>query len=204
MKHNACPTVLALAMLLGLAACATTLPAQRPADLTIKMTRGGGQGTEGRARADELVLSSAYDSHYKVEYTGGGAVTLALDVSEEESPAEQVAVDPLAGVPRLSPLAWVLAYQYPVHRIGPSYRPESAEQPTYLAVYRDRDDKVRFMELNAATARLLERVRDNEDACGADLLEALAAELGMEPANVRDFGASQLAEFIEKSVVYVA
>ncbi len=84
MKHHACPTVLALAMLLGLAACATTLPAQRPAELTIKMTRGGGQGAEGRARADELVLSSAYDSHYKVEYTGGGAVTLALDVTEED------------------------------------------------------------------------------------------------------------------------
>jgi hypothetical protein len=144
------------------------------------------------------------DPPFIVELAHYEWVELALDVSEEESPAEQVAVDPLAGVPRLSPLAWVLAYQYPVHRIGPSYRPESAEQPTYLAVYRDRDDKVRFMELNAATARLLERVRDNEDACGADLLEALAAELGMEPANVRDFGASQLAEFIEKSVVYVA
>jgi len=84
MKHQACLKVLALAMLPGLAACATTLPAQRPADLTIKMTRGGGQPAEGKARADELVLSSARDSHYKVEYAGGGAVTLSLDVTEED------------------------------------------------------------------------------------------------------------------------
>jgi hypothetical protein len=103
----------------------------------------------------------------------------------------------------LSPLAWVLAYQYPVHRIGPANRPESSEQPTYLAVYRDRGDRVQFMELNAATARLLERVRDNERATGTEILQSLARELGMEEAAVVDFGGSQLAQFVEKSVVYV-
>jgi hypothetical protein len=84
MEQHEKMVVLTLVALLGLAACGTTLPQQRPADLTIRMTRGGGHPAEGKARADELVLSSAQDSHYKVEYTGGGAVTLALEVTGEE------------------------------------------------------------------------------------------------------------------------
>jgi hypothetical protein len=143
------------------------------------------------------------DPPFIVELAHYEWVELALDVSEEELPPSETALEPLRGVPRLSPLAWVLAYQFPVHRIGPSNRPASAEQPTYLAVYRGRDDKVRFMELNAATARLLELVRDNESATGAEILRALALELGMQEAQVLDFGASQLLEFIDNSVAYI-
>ena len=144
------------------------------------------------------------DPPFIVELAHYEWVELALDVSEEEVPVSKTEPGPLGGVPRLSPLAWVLAYQFPVHRIGPSNRPTSPEQPTYLAVYRDRDDKVQFMELNAATARLLELVRDNESATGAEILRALARELGQEEAKVLDFGASQLLEFIDNSVAYVA
>jgi hypothetical protein len=59
------------------------------------------------------------------------------------------------------------------------------------------------MELNAATARLLELVRDNQDSTAGQLLDALADELGLEAAALRDFGAAQLLEFIEKTVVLV-
>lgn len=76
--------VLTLVALLGLVACGTTLPQQRPTDLMIRMTRGGAHPAEGKAQADEIVISSAHDSHYKVEYAGGGVVTLALDVTQEE------------------------------------------------------------------------------------------------------------------------
>ena len=130
-------------------------------------------------------------------------VELALDVAEEQLPEPQVVARPLDGVPHLSPLAWVLSYTYPVHRIGPAFRPESAAEPTYLAVYRDGDDSVRFMELNAATARLLELIRDNQGSTAGQLLDNLATELGLEAAALRDFGAAQLMEFIEKSVVLV-
>jgi hypothetical protein len=143
------------------------------------------------------------DPPFIVELAHYEWVELALDVSEEVLPSGQASENPLAMVPRLSPLAWVLSYQFPVHRIGPGNRPESAEQPTYLAVYRDRNEQVQFMELNAATARLLELVRDNEHADGARILAALARELGMDEAAVLDFGASQLLEFIRNSVVYL-
>ena len=128
-------------------------------------------------------------------------VELALDVSEAQPPLAQSAVDVLSAVPMLSPLAWLLSYQYPVHRIGPSFRPAIAGPPTYLLVYRDRQEKVRFMELNAVSARLVELARDNAGASGAQLLQDLAVETAMEAAMLTEFGASQLAELYECSVL---
>ena len=128
-------------------------------------------------------------------------VELALDVSEEVLLDPVEIDDLLTSILRLSPLAWVLSYQFPVHRIGGSYRPEQAQEPTYLVVYRDRDDKVQFMELNTATARLLELVRDSETATAAALLGTLAGELGMDEDAVLSFGEQQLRQFLALSVV---
>ena len=128
-------------------------------------------------------------------------VELALDVSEEVL-FDPIEIDDLrTSVLRLSPLAWVLSYQFPVHRIGVSYRPEQAQEPTYLAVYRDREDKVCFMELNAATARLLELIRDTGAATAAELLVTLAGELGMAEDAVLAFGEQQLQQLLALSVV---
>lgn len=84
--------------------------------------------------------------------------------------------DLLAGVPIKSELAWTYAYRYPVHRISPDYLPEEpGEQPVYLAIYRGSDDKVRFLELNAVTAALLEKIANNDsNKSGEELLRALA------------------------------
>lgn len=128
-------------------------------------------------------------------------VELALDVSEEELPPEAPTPDPLSAIPRLSPLAWLLSYRFPVHRIGPRYRPVEAADPTYLVVYRDRQERVRFMELNAVCARLVELTRDNTSATGAQLLGILAGEVGTEPAALLEFGAGQLRELFECAVL---
>ena len=146
-------------------------------------------------------------------------VELALDVSQEVLPEPSTAVvrepsaavaselsgfdDILAAVPLLSPLAWLLSYQFPVHRLGPGFRPLESAEHTYLVVYRDRKDHVNFMELNAATARLLELVRDNIGATGSELLQQLAAELGMTQDSMLSFGAEQLAQLVALSVVLV-
>lgn len=98
---------------------------------------------------------------------------LALRVSTDENDTQ--GVDPkgdlLAGVPVKSVLAWVFAYQYPVHRISKDYLPtEPTEQPSYLAIYRRSDDKVRFLELNPVTAALLDSVDNNETELSGDAL----------------------------------
>jgi len=130
-------------------------------------------------------------------------VELALDVAEAVLPDAAAVDDILAVVPVLSPLAWLLRYQFPVHRIGPGFRPVEVAEPTYLVVYRNRDDRVRFMSLNATTARLLEMVRDNNATVGA-LLECLASELNMPLESILSSGSEQVRQLIDLAVVLVA
>ena len=104
-------------------------------------------------------------------------VELALSVAEDELP--EAGVDPqgdlLTGVVVVSPLIWKLAYRFPVHRIGPDHQPETPpEEPTQLVVYRRRDDRVRFMEVNALTLALLDALGD---VSGAAALEQVAARI---------------------------
>lgn len=143
------------------------------------------------------------DPPFMVELAHYEWVELALDVSQEVLPAAVAVDDMLATVLQLSPLAWLLSYQFPVHRIGPGFRPAEAVEPTYLVVYRDREDTVRFMELNAATARLVEIIRDNSTATAVELLVELAGELGMAEESILAYGAEQLQQLSAQSVVLV-
>ena len=106
---------------------------------------------------------------------------LALSVATEENNLERIDPDGdlLAQTPVKSVLARAYVYQYPVHRISPDFLPtEPAAQPVYLAIYRRRDDKVRFLELNAVTAALLEAVENNHDnKSGEELLRELATTI---------------------------
>ena len=131
-------------------------------------------------------------------------VELALDVSEEILPEPVAIGNVLETVPTLSPVAWSLRYDFPVHRIGPGFQPQQAAEPTFLVVYRDRMDQVQFIEQNAAVARLLELVRDNDAATVRALLCALAAELGMAEESMLAFGSQQFEQLIAASVVLVA
>ena len=106
-------------------------------------------------------------------------VELALSVAENDQ-SEQLAVegDLLAGAPLLSPLAWPLAYQYPVHRISRDFQPREPDpQPTYLLVYRDTRDEVGFIELNPVSARLFSLLQEQPGRSGRAQLQQIAAEL---------------------------
>lgn len=132
-------------------------------------------------------------------------VGLALSIAEEDPDLTGVEreADLLDGVPVLSPLAWLCGYHYPVHRIGPEFLPEAPdEQPTWLVVYRRLDDRIGFLELNAATARLFELLRDNESRTGRALLATLAEELGHpEPGVVVAGGRDTLEEMRRRDIL---
>ena len=107
-------------------------------------------------------------------------VELALSISEEKPLLDEINPDGelLTGIPVLSPLAWHLAYQYPVHRIGPDFQPEQpGAQPTCLVVYRDTADEVGFLEINPVTKRLLELIDADDDATGEEILQNIAREM---------------------------
>lgn len=104
-------------------------------------------------------------------------IELALDVSEASIPAiSEYPAELLSSKPRVSPLAMCLSYKYPVHKISPRYQP-SIPEPTQLIVYRNRDDEVRFMAVNAMTLRLLYLLQTNTQANLGDHLHLIAAEL---------------------------
>jgi len=129
-------------------------------------------------------------------------VELALAIDEQD--LAMVSADPagdlLEGVPVLSPLAWPLAYRWPVHRLSPSYTPEApADVPTFLVVYRDSEGNVRFLETDAATARLLELLDAHVDETGGQVLARVAGELGSGEATAR--GTAMLAELRERGIL---
>ncbi|GAB2494468.1 HvfC family RiPP maturation protein [Arenimonas alkanexedens] len=104
-------------------------------------------------------------------------VELALDLSDAPLPPHDPSRDILARRPLLSPLAWPLAYAWPVHRISAAHQPvEPPPQPTFLLVQRDADHRVRFNELTALSFRLLQRLADEPALSGREQLQALAAE----------------------------
>jgi hypothetical protein len=106
---------------------------------------------------------------------------LALYVADDEIPDDiNASLDLFEQLPVLSPLAWSMVFNYPVHQIGPDNRPESpSEQPHCLVVYRNREDKVAFLEANVVTARLLELCEDNHQFSGRELLEQIAREMSV-------------------------
>jgi len=132
-------------------------------------------------------------------------VELALWVAEEEIPTAGVDADgdPVQGRPVVSPLAWLLRYRFPVHRIGPEFQPEAPpEEPTFLVVFRDRSDDVGFLEVNAVTARLLELLRAGEGASGEALLRRIAGEIGhSQPDQVVAAGADILADLRARGIL---
>ncbi|AQA19373.1 DUF2063 domain-containing protein [Halioglobus japonicus] len=128
-------------------------------------------------------------------------VELALDVAEQELPPRLELDDTGSALLTLSPLAWVLAYQFPVHHIGPGFKPEAPADPCYLVVYRDRHDEVKFIEINAATARLLELFRDGDAQPVDTLLATLANELGMPLENMQAFALEQVEQMLGLDVL---
>lgn len=128
-------------------------------------------------------------------------VELAMDVSEDEIPRQgfNPEGDLMAAAPMLSPLATVLCYQFDVHRIGSAYQPDTPpEHNTFLLVYRNSDDKVRFMEINAITARLLELMQERELLKGQELVKEIGNELPQIPADKLQGGARQALEHLRK------
>lgn len=132
-------------------------------------------------------------------------VELALSVSELELTPELANPngDLMTGRPLVSPLAWTLSYEWPVHRIGPDSLPETpGEQPTYLIVNRNRQDEVRFMEINAVTARLMQLLEEDVTSTGAELLMQIAVELGHpQPQSVVEAGADILRDLRERDIL---
>lgn len=125
---------------------------------------------------------------------------LAVDVMEVETPAALADGDLIAGVPVLNPTLMNLAYQWPVHRIGPDYRPRQP-QPTCLLVFRDAADAVQFSASNPATARLLALLQAGTLSGRAACLQLAAEMQHPEPETIVHHGHSLLADLRTQGII---
>ncbi len=104
-------------------------------------------------------------------------VEMALQQSEAEPLPASDAGQLLECALQVSPLAWPLAYAWPVQLVGPDYQPDAPPgQPTLLLVRRAEDWNVKFSELSPLAWRLLQRIIEFPQMTGREQLQGLAVE----------------------------
>jgi hypothetical protein len=111
--------------------------------------------------------------------------------------------DLLDGHPVVSPLAQVVEYRYPVHRLSREFRPDApGETPTVIVIYRDGDDEVQFMEINAVTARLISLLQADVSLTGRNALAAIAEAMRHPDSSaVIRFGNDTLQDLRRRGVI---
>ncbi len=153
------------------------------------------EGRAGRAGDPAFLLELA---HYEwVE------LALSLDTRELQDVAVDGETDFLHGIPVLSPLAWPLSYRFPVHRISPDFQPaEPAQEASHLLVYRNRDDRVKFMQLNEVSRLLLSLMAEQPAANGIELLTQVAERIQHpDPDKVLEHGARLMSDLHARDVL---
>lgn len=119
--------------------------------------------------------STADYPKYTLELAHYEWIELVLSISTHTPAWDRIdpAGDLLKQHPVLNPVLANLHYSWPVHHINP--RIQLAPTETYLLVFRDIDDQIQFIEINAFTARLL-NLLETTDFTGQTVLEIIAQE----------------------------
>ena len=105
---------------------------------------------------------------------------VALMVDQEEPDWDNIDPhgDMLENVPVLSPTAYCLAYQWPVHQINEDFQPDTQpEEPSFVLIYRDKEGDVEYFPADPVTARIMELLQDETERTGKALLTQLAEEM---------------------------
>lgn len=122
-------------------------------------------------------LSDADWPPFMVELAHYEWIEMALQQSEAEPLPASDAGQLLECALQVSPLAWPLAYAWPVQLVGPDYQPDAPPvQPTLLLVRRAEDWSVKFSELSPLAWRLLQRITEFPQLTGREQLQGLAVE----------------------------
>lgn len=129
---------------------------------------------------------------------------LAAECAETDEEGREADPDGnlLNGVPLTGSYVWPLAYRWPVHALDPGRLTATPpDNPTFLIVYRDDEDRVRFLDVNALTARLVELLQQNTEYSGRDVLVQLAGEAGADADTFVAAGEALLADLLRQGVL---
>ncbi|NOQ35673.1 MAG: DUF2063 domain-containing protein [Methylococcaceae bacterium] len=133
-------------------------------------------------------------------------VEMALSIAKDHlPPSVEYTENLLQQQIMLSPLAWSLAYQYPVQQISPEFLPtEPPEQASYLIVYRDGDDEVNFIQTTPVTFRLLQLLEENPAIFVHECLQKIATEMNHpEPEVIINSGLEIIQNLATKHIIVI-
>lgn len=131
-------------------------------------------------------------------------VEMALENSREELVVNRMdSMDISDCNVSLSPLAWPLIYQFPVHRISPEFLPTEAPiEPTCLIVYRNREDSILFVEISSMTFNLLQLVEQYQVLSVQDCLRLLIKAISpIDQEMIMSGGKRIIKELAEKDII---
>jgi len=133
---------------------------------------------------------------------------LAVDVMETDPdsdflPAAQAELDihkPVIVNPALVPAC----YEYPVHRVS-GFRPDITPEMAAFIVYRDSEDRVRFVNCSPIALLLLETLRtDDQGGVGPGAEEAVnnvMREAGLDSEAAREGGLDMLRDWYRQGII---
>lgn len=127
-------------------------------------------------------------------------VELAVNTQPTEASKASKKMDLLNEKPILAPAHRLLAYDYAVHQISKCNQPKKAKE-THLLVFRNTENKVKFIELNPITFQLLSLVR-NSELTGEQALTRLSEEMQHPNTDaVVQFGISILTDLSNQQAI---
>ncbi len=131
-------------------------------------------------------------------------VEMAISIAQETLPSYRSYDVLLEEILNLSPVASVLAYQYPVHKISPQFIPTTLpENPTFLLVYRNAEDAVNFMELTPMAYHLLQRIQEKPRPVKNVLFE-LCDDLKLaNTTTFLEFAQKTLDDLLKRGAIYI-
>ncbi len=145
-----------------------------------------------------------HDTPYLLELAHFEWIELALAIADTEpvKAFDGVVNDWLNCRPVFAPVLQLLHYAYPVQRINEAYQPTTPpEQTTAILGFRDRDDVVQFIELNPATARLVD-ILQTGDCTVQTAIEQIASELQHpEPSALFSFGVATVTDLMQQGAI---
>lgn len=135
---------------------------------------------------DELFIFAAELAHYE---------WAELAVEQKSWPENFICLEEglESGSPiGLNPTAIVSSYQYPVDEISTEFLPQDPlPEPRFMVIFRDSNDKVRFIRINAMTFLLLTELQNRESIQLNSLLGLLPELLPQWPKEQLQQGAEQ-------------
>ncbi|CCQ12333.1 FIG005107: hypothetical protein [Pseudoalteromonas luteoviolacea B = ATCC 29581] len=154
-------------------------------------------------------LSSTYelaqdDPPFMLELAHYEWMELVVAIRHEDTDEQVIESEQLASATLcLSVLSNVVSYAFPVHQIKPDNQPQSpSSERYYFVVYRDRNDDVQFVQINALTAILLDQINQQPELTLSQHVELLASQFQQFTHEQLQSGAAQIIKnFTELGVV---